>query len=388
MKKQSQKTANRKIVFVTGTRADFGKIKSLIAALNLEKGFDVYIFATGMHLSKRYGETVDEITKAGFPNIHRYSNGSHRGDAPHSLASTIVGFKEYVSKTQPDLIIVHGDRIETLAGAIVGALMNIRVGHIEGGEVSGTIDEHIRHATSKFAHVHFVAHERAKRRLIQLGERSESIFVTGSPDLDVMLSPDLPSIGTVQAYYQIPFEEYGIVAYHPVTTEIENLGQHSAQFADALIESGHNYIVIYPNNDLGSDIILDTFKKKLFNNEHFKIFRSMRFEYFLTLIKNGRVIIGNSSAGLREAPFYGTPSIDVGTRQKGRLEGRNTPSVIHVDNDAKQIKEALHKVFRTTWKFKPQRHFGKGDSTKSFLDVIKNGRVWDVTIQKHFIDLE
>jgi len=388
MKKQSQKTPKRKIVFVTGTRADFGKMKFLIAALNREKGFKVYIFATGMHLSKRYGETVDEIVKAGFPNIHRYSNGSHKGDAAHSLASTIMGFKEYVNKMQPDLIIVHGDRVETLAGALVGALMNIRVGHIEGGEVSGTIDEHIRHATSKFAHLHFVANERAKKRLIQLGEHPESIFVTGSPDLDVMLSANLPSIEKVREYYEIPFEEYGIVAYHSVTTEIENLAQHSTQFADALIESGRNYVVIYPNNDLGGDIILDTFKKKFSGNQYFRIFRSMRFEYFLTLIKNARVMIGNSSAGLREAPFYGTPSINIGTRQEGRLDGKKTPSVMQVKDDAIQIREALRKTFRAPRRFKPQRNFGKGDSTKRFLEILKNDKLWGVNMQKRFIDLE
>lgn len=388
MKKQPQKTLTRKIIFVTGTRADFGKMKSLIATLSREKGFTVYIFVTGMHLSKRYGETVEEIVKDGFSNIHRYSNGSHKCDAAYSLASTIVGFKEYVNKIRPDLIIVHGDRIETLAGAIVGALTNIRVGHIEGGEVSGTIDEHIRHATSKFAHIHFVARERARRRLIQLGEQPESIFIIGSPDLDIMLSENLPSIEEVRTRYQIPFEEYGIVAYHPVTTEIEGLAQHSAQFADALIESGQNYVVIYPNNDLGGDVVLDTFKEKFSGNQHFKVFPSMRFEYFLTLIKSARVMVGNSSAGLREAPFYGTPSIDVGTRQGGRLEGKKTPSVIHVGNDAKQIKEALQKVFRATRRFKTQRHFGKGDSKSRFLETVKNGKLWDVKIQKRFIDLE
>lgn len=376
----------RKVVFLTGTRADFGKMKPLIAALNKDRSFDVHVFATGMHISKRFGETVIEIEKCGFPNITRYSNGAEKGEAAHSLSRTVAGFQAYVARVKPDLIIVHGDRIEALAGALVGALTNTRVGHIEGGEISGTIDEHVRHAVSKIAHLHFVANATAKRRLIQLGEDPRSIFVIGSPDLDVMLSKDLASIRAVKRYYEIDFDEYGIVLFHPVTTEVKDLKAHVAEFAHALLASGGNFIVIYPNNDLGGNIILKTYRRKLRGHPRFRLIPSMRFEYFLTLIKHAYCIVGNSSVGIREAPFYGVPSINVGTRQTGRLEGKKLPSVSHVGHSSGEIAKILEKTFRTKRRFKPRMQFGKGNSTERFVRLLKGDALWNVNIQKKFID--
>jgi UDP-N-acetylglucosamine 2-epimerase (hydrolysing) len=160
---------NRKrIVFLTGTRADFGKLKSLMTITQKSAIYDVHIFATGMHLNSKYGKTVDEIAKAGFENIFPYINHDSIENMNRTLARTIDGFSHYIAEIQPDLIVVHGDHVEALAGAIVGSLNNILVSHIEGGEISGTIDELIRHAVSKMSHIHFVANEEAKRRLILL----------------------------------------------------------------------------------------------------------------------------------------------------------------------------------------------------------------------------
>ncbi|MDO8492723.1 MAG: UDP-N-acetylglucosamine 2-epimerase, partial [bacterium] len=259
-------TKKKKIVFITGTRADFGKIKSLIEVLCREKKFEVHVFATGMHMSSRYGMTVQEIYKCGFKNIFEYRNGVHKGKhAPHVLSSTISGFDKYIKKLKPDLIVVHGDRVEALAGALVGSLNNILVGHVEGGEVSGTIDDHIRHSLSKLSNLHFVANEKARKRLIQMGESESDIFVIGSPDLDIMLSDNLPTIEEVKEHYEIPYDKYAVVLYHPVFTEYHLIKEQTKILVDALILSKSNYVVIYPNNDLGSEIILDIYKKKLSN---------------------------------------------------------------------------------------------------------------------------
>jgi UDP-N-acetylglucosamine 2-epimerase (hydrolysing) len=176
---------NKKIVFLTGTRADFGKLKSLIEISN--KNFEVHLFATGMHMDKKYGYTVKEIEKCGYKNIFKFINHDASSMMDITLSRTIEGFANYIHLFQPDLIIIHGDRIEALAGATVGALNNILVAHIEGGEVSGTVDELIRHAVSKLSHIHLVANDEAKNRLLQMGERNESIYVIGSPDMDAML---------------------------------------------------------------------------------------------------------------------------------------------------------------------------------------------------------
>ena len=153
----------KKIVFLTGTRADFGKIKSLIEIARANQAFEVHIFATGMHMDKKYGYTVIELEKYGYDNIYKYINHNAESSMDITLSRTIEGFANYIRLIEPDIIIVHGDRIEALAGATVGALNNILVAHIEGGELSGTVDELIRHAVSKLSHVHFVANEEAKK---------------------------------------------------------------------------------------------------------------------------------------------------------------------------------------------------------------------------------
>ena len=251
----------KKIIFITGTRADFGKLKSLIEITLASKKYEVHIFATGMHMNSKYGKTVEEIYKCKFPNVYTFINHSESDTMDNVLGNTILGFSNYIKECKPDLIVIHGDRSEALAGAIVGALNNILVAHIEGGEVSGTIDELIRHAVSKMSHIHFVSNEKAKKRLIQMGELSRSIFVIGSPDIDVMKSSNLPSFEEAKGHYDIEFNDYGLVLFHPVTTEIDKIKEYAHCLVDALLQSEENYIVVYPNNDLGSSIILQEYEK-------------------------------------------------------------------------------------------------------------------------------
>ena len=236
----------KKIVFLTGTRADYGKLKSYIKILEVSKNFEVSIFVTGMHLNQKFGFTINEITRNTNCEIFPFINHSLQDEMDQSLGKTIIGFSDYIKQIKPDMIIIHGDRIEALAGAIVGSLNNILVGHIEGGEISGTIDELLRHSISKLSHIHFVSNEGAKNRLIQMGEISKNIFVTGSPDLDIMLSDDLPNLSKVKERYNIMYDSYGILIYHPVTTELNQIANNAKILVDSLIESNQNMIVIYP----------------------------------------------------------------------------------------------------------------------------------------------
>jgi len=313
---------NKKIVFLTGTRADFGKLKSLIKITQDSKKFDIHIFVTGMHMNSKYGKTVDEIYKSGFKNIYQFINHDTVEHMDRTLAKTVDGFSHYIAEIKPDLIVIHGDRVEALAGAIVGSMNNILVSHVEGGEISGTIDELIRHSVSKLSHIHLVANDEAKRRLLQMGERNEAIFTIGSPDLDLMDPQKLPKIEDVKKYYEINFDTYSVLIFHPVTTEYEKMAKYANDLIEVLIESQRNFIVIYPNNDLGSNEILYELNK-VSTHPNFKIFPSLRFEYFLSLLKNAEFMIGNSSAALREAPFYKIPSINIGTRQDNRVKNKN-----------------------------------------------------------------
>ena len=176
----------KKIVFITGTRADFGKIKSLIQILENHKNFNPFVFVTGMHLMETYGYTLIEIERCNFSNVYTFENHTSEATMDLTLARTIDGFSSYIKTIKPDLIVVHGDRVEAMAGAIVGALNNILVAHVEGGELSGTIDELIRHSISKMSHIHYVSNEKAKKRLIQMGELSNSIEVIVIFPLKVM----------------------------------------------------------------------------------------------------------------------------------------------------------------------------------------------------------
>ncbi|WP_054852816.1 UDP-N-acetylglucosamine 2-epimerase [Olleya sp. ITB9] len=368
----------KKIAFLTGTRADFGKIKPLIQSVESETGFEAHVFVTGMHLLEAYGYTLIEVERCGFKHISTFNNHTHEATMDLTLAKTITGFSNFIAETQPDLIVIHGDRVEALAGAIVGSLNNVLVAHIEGGELSGTIDELIRHATSKMSHIHFVANAQAKQLLEQMGELPDSIYTIGSPDIDVMFSSMLPNLSIVKDYYNIPFKDYAVAMFHPVTTEHEDMEDYAQQYVDALLQSDKEYVVIYPNNDLGSQTILKAYKR-LENNPKFRIFPSIRFEYFLTLLKYADFIIGNSSAGVREAPYYGIPTINIGTRQDNR-------AVLNSIINTNYTKDAIVKAILKDKIKQPKALdvFGNGKSADAFIHSLKLDRFWEVNHQKQF----
>jgi UDP-N-acetylglucosamine 2-epimerase (hydrolysing) len=346
--------------------------------------FELFVFVTGMHMLSKYGSTFSEIEKDGFKNLYKFINQGAHSSMDIALSNTIVGLSNYVAEIKPDLIVIHGDRLEALAGAIVGAFNNIKVAHIEGGEVSGTIDESIRHAITKFSHFHFVANEESKNRVIQLGEKTDSIHIIGSPDIDIMYSKDLPSINKVRERYDINYSNYSILMYHPVTTEIDNLKNNIQNLVDAIIESGLKYIVIFPNNDIGTDIILNEYKR--FNgNQNIKVYPSIRFEYFLTLLKYSDFIIGNSSAGIREASVYGVPSINVGRRQQGRVNRNGEGFIINVSDDSKEIINGIQKASKM--ECYPESFFGNGSSDQLFIDILEDKHIWETEFQKSFIDI-
>lgn len=341
------------ILFITGTRADYGKLKPLIKAVNGS------VFVTGMHTQSQYGYTAHEVYRS---RAETFTFLNTSDTVEQTLACTVDGLSRYVKEVTPDLIVVHGDRVEALAGAIVGSLRGILVAHVEGGELSGNVDELMRHAITKLSHIHFTANEETAQRLRQLGEKH--IFIIGSPDIDAMLGR-LPSLRRVKKRYGIPFKEYAIAILHPSDYSPRD-------FVDVLLESGRNYVVIHPNNDKGRDEILNEYKRL---SERFVLLPSMRFEWFLRLLKESRFIIGNSSAGIREAPVYGVYSMDVGSRQKNRYKGK---SIKHTDNPLEAIRQISGRC-------KPDYHFGRGNSAKLFKEAIKN--VWGIPTQKEFVDL-
>lgn len=372
----------KKIVFLTGTRADFGKLKSLINITSKNKKFEVHIFATGMHMDPKYGRTVDEIIKCGYKNIFTHYNHNDYDSMDVILSKTIDGFINFVNDVRPDLIVVHGDRVEALAGAVVGCLNNILTAHIEGGEVSGTVDEPIRHSISKLCHLHFVSNRVARRRLIQMGELPNCIFQIGSPDIDIMLSSELPKLELVKKYYEIPFKEYAIAIFHPVVTEIDKIKSQAKNLVDAMFKSNINYIVIYPNNDKGTELIFEEYNR-FSGNDRIRYLPSLRFEYFLVLLKNAKFIVGNSSVGVREAPYYGIPSINLGTRQNMRV---NNHDIINCGYSKEEILVSINKALRRKTR-RVKKLFGKGNSDRKFLKILSSEKIWKISRQKLFQDI-
>ncbi|MDO4433336.1 MAG: UDP-N-acetylglucosamine 2-epimerase [Alysiella sp.] len=376
----------KKILCITGTRADFGKMKPLLNHLEQSPLFELHLLVTGMHMLKIYGSTHLEVRKVGYKNCYLVSNQSQGEAMSAVLGNTITLLSRLNDEIEPDLILVHGDRIEALAGTIVGALSNRLVCHIEGGELSGTIDDAIRHAISKMAHIHLVANEEAQNRLLQMGEQATHIHIIGSPDLDVMRSDKLPELSAVKQHYGIDFDDYIISMFHPVTTEVAQIADYTAQYFQALKRSGENVVAIYPNNDLGNDAIireLQTIQQS--NNPRFKIFPSIRFEAFLTLLKHAKMMTGNSSAGIREAPFYGVPSVDVGTRQSNR---HRAASIIHCDYHTEAVLSAVKQANQASFR-QPDAAFAaqQSDSTTLFAQLLQSPNFWQTPIQKTFCDL-
>jgi len=372
----------KRILFLTGTRADFGKLKPLMHAVNRHPGFECQIFVTGMHMMRRYGYTVEEVRKEGFTNLHLFMNQIEGESMELVLSNTIVGLSRFVHEDPPDLFVVHGDRVEALAGAIVGSIRNVLTAHIEGGEHSGTIDGLIRHSVSKMSHVHFVANESASSLLRQLGEDPSSIYQIGSPDIDVMLSDALPSLSDAKSRYDVTFDRYGIVLFHPVTSESAQTRAQARALVDAVLEAGHPTLVVYPNNDEGSEHIFREYAR-FEGLPSVRMFPSIRFEYFLSFLKSAEFIVGNSSAGIREAPVYGVETVNVGSRQRGRFRHA---TITDVAPESAQIRDAIRAALLQEQR-SPSHHFGDGGSAERFIEALDGDRLWQTSTQKQLLEL-
>lgn len=365
----------KRILFISGTRADFGKLDPLAAAAE-ENGFEVLFLVCGMHMIPRHGLTKNEVVK-------RYQTfecvNQKDGDSLDLiLTKSISSFSDIFRIVEPDLVIHHGDRVEAFASSIVCATNFIRSAHIEGGEVSGTIDEVFRHCNSKLSDIHFVSSREASDLLVNLGEPPHKINIIGSPELDVHAKSIEIELNEVLDRYEIDFDEYGIAIFHPVFSEQKLIGNHAQSFFDAIEGSGKNFVIIEPNNDDGSDVIRAVLDQKR-GNKRLRILPSMRFSYFSRLLRGAKLFIGNSSVAVREAPFLGIASISIGTRQNGRTKNKDVVIIEEIDRD--HIEASINRDWGLN---RPvSKEFGVGGSSEKFVEALK-AIDWTASLQKKF----
>mgnify|MGYP001948740310 FL=1 len=329
----------------------------------------------------RYGLTKLEVMRLRGVAVHEFLNQRPGDPQDVVLAKTVLGFSDFVTEHRPDLIIVHGDRVEALACALVASTNYVRSAHIEGGEVSGTIDEIFRHCNSKLCAHHFVSSPEAARRVMALGEPEEAIHVIGSPELDFHSGPSGVALDEVRRHYDLPMGDYGICTFHPVTSEAGTMGAQARALFGALEQSNRQFVVIAPNNDPGSEdifAVLDALPRS-----RFRVLPSMRFAHFSELMKNASCMVGNSSAGVREAPFLGIPSLDIGTRQTAR---GNAPSLFSAAADDA---DAIAQFLASQWGQRYDNHtgFGSGTAAEAFVDVLGQASFWNAPLQKRFHDI-
>lgn len=369
----------KNLLFVTGTRADYGKLEPLALAAQ-SVGHNVVFFVTGMHMMEKYGLTKKEVHRESRFTVFEFINQRDGDPQDIILAKTVSGFSDLIQEERPDLVIIHGDRVEALACAIVCATNYVRCAHVEGGEVSGTIDEQFRHCNTKLSCYHLVSSEDARDRVIRLGEDPSMIHVLGSPELDVHGRPSGVSLQEVKDRYEIESDDFGICIFHPVTSEVETIGAQARAFFDTLVESKKYFVVILPNNDPGSDRILNVIHSLPSNR--FRVLPSMRFRYFSELMRHAAVIVGNSSMGVREAPFLGVPSIDIGSRQSNRATASSLWHATAFDQ------ETISQFLKSRWgqRFPKSTNFGIGDSSQRFLAFLDSINADCKPFQKLFIE--
>lgn len=377
----------RLITCMTGTRADYPRVKSVLQEISRRPDLELKLIVTGMHLVEEFGYTVREIEKDGFDIAARVP--MYTGDdSPYGMAKAAArcadGIADAIKKIEPEIFLLTVDRVETLATAQSVALMNVPIAHVQGGEVTGTIDESIRHAVTKLSHIHFTATANDARRIMKMGENPRYIYAVGCPYIDIIKRTQYRTKEALSLDYGFDAKKPLVLfTQHPVTTEY---GQGANQMLET-IKALQNFadleiVAPYPNADAGGREIIDTMKR----HSHFHVFPNIKDTDYLSLMKNAAFMIGNSSAGIREAPSFRLPVINIGNRQNGRLRAAN---VIDVHHDGKAITSAIDKVLRDK-DFKNQlknitNYYGDGNSAKRIVDVLEKVEITPQLIQKRII---
>ena len=370
----------RKVCVVVNSRANYGRIKSFLQAAREHRGLHLQLIIGASALLYRYGAAIDVIRSDGFePDAVVHS--IVEGETPVTMAKSVgLGTIELATQFQalsPDVVLTVADRFETIATAIAASYMNIPVAHTQGGEVTGSIDESVRHAITKLSHIHFPATERARDFLIRMGEAPDTVHLTGCPSIDVLADNDLALEPDIFKRYKgvgaevDPAKPYIVVLQHPVTTEYgSGLAQINATLAavDRIGRQGMQVIWLWPNVDAGSDDVakgLRMFREK-HNPDYLTLVRNFAVEDYAKVLNSASCLVGNSSSGIREGAFLGVPCVNIGSRQRGRERAANVVDVPH-NGDA-----IFHAISRQIahGRYPTSELFGDGKAGRRIADIL------------------
>jgi GDP/UDP-N,N'-diacetylbacillosamine 2-epimerase (hydrolysing) len=384
----------RKICVVTGTRAEFGLLRWLMQEIQHEPELELQVLATGMHLSPEFGLTYREIEQAGFvinAKVEMLLSADTASAVTKSMGLGLISYADAFDRLAPDLIVVLGDRFEIFAATAAALIAGIPVAHLHGGETTeGAFDEAIRHSITKMSHLHFVAAEEYRRRVIQLGEQPERVFLVGGLGIDAIKRIKLLDRVALEESLGFKFGPRNLlITFHPVTLEGEiSSGQQMDELLAALGELDDTHLLFtMPNGDTGGRELAAMVNQFAATRQNVRVYTSLGQLRYLSCMKYVDAVVGNSSSGLAEAPSMGIATIDIGDRQKGRL---SASSVINCEPTQQSISRALSTVFDPSFRStltSAKNPYGSGGASKKIAEIIKNHDLKDL-LKKSFFNLD
>ena len=370
----------KKIVAITGYRSDYTKLKSVFDAITRNDNLHLQIVVFGAHTSADCGDTFKQIEADGFEIeqiLYTHIQGSNTDSMVRSVGISLLDLSSTLNRLKPDATLIVGDRYEIMAAALSSCINNIPVIHIQGGEISGTIDETLRHSITKLSHIHFPSTEKSAQRIIQMGENPDCVFNVGCPAIDYILNQEYlkPNDMNLLAPYNelnIDFtKDYAIIIQHPVTTQCPRSYVQMKTTLEALQEVGLKSILVYPNPDAGALKMVKAIRS--FDAKYggksiiCEKVKNLSFEIYLNLLKNAKCIIGNSSSGIREAHAFNVPAINIGNRQEGR---ERTLNIVDVPHNKREIIRAIKRVEKNS--IRVENIYGDGTAGQQISTTIES----------------
>jgi GDP/UDP-N,N'-diacetylbacillosamine 2-epimerase (hydrolysing) len=383
---------SRKVCVVTGSRAEYGLLRWVIDGIHKTQALDLQLIATGMHLSPEFGLTYREIEKDGYRidrKVEMFLNSDTPVGVAKSMGSGLIGFGEVLQELKPDLMLVLGDRFEIFSAVAAAMIAQIPVAHLHGGEsTEGAFDEAIRHSITKMSHLHFVAAEEYRKRVVQLGENPERVFLVGGLGIDNIQK--LPLLDRSELEDALEFKlgpKNLLVTFHPVTLENDTTAKQMAELLAALeMLEDTRLIFTMPNADTYGRVLFDMIKQFVTKHPNARAYTSLGQLRYLSCIKHSDGVVGNSSSGLIEVPSFSKGTINIGDRQRGRLKAE---SVIDCSPERKSIAVALKKLDSKEFQVKlktVKNPYGEGGASQRVVDTLMRVSLENI-LKKHFYDL-